>query len=265
MIPIGPIGFEALAEIGAQWLSWAWLSVPVVLLSFVALVVRYRMALVAARRFDRNGNGQWLDGRRSTRGKLTTGPAGAAELGVLLAQFERRKKGSDPSPFTLSGDVVITLDGGAIVRIPGGTPLKIELGADRAASRRLTQAHRADGMQTVQLVAKEGARVWLVAHTESAVDDGPLRTGANVELSNRADVSLHFVKPRADETSFGGAYALTVLSIGTSVLLATTEAGFSVFAIFEAIFGLLAVRSILGSRKTRAALVADSTSAANRP
>jgi len=268
VIPIGPIGLEALAEIGDEWLSWAWLTVPVFLLALAALVLRYRTARAASRRFDTKGNGRWLDGRTSTRGTLSSGPAGAAALDVQLASFRRRTKGSDPSLVELAGDVVLTLDSGTIVRLPARSLVRVELGANPQVARRIvakTESTPDGSMLTVQLVAKERATVWLVAHVVAASGDGPLRTGATAVLTSAEGIALHFVKPRADETSFAGAYTLTVFAIANSVLLAMADGPSYVLPVFEGLFALLAVLSIRGSMKIRASLAGDSTSGGGRP
>ncbi|MBL8682216.1 MAG: hypothetical protein JNK05_23820 [Myxococcales bacterium] len=268
MIPIGPIGLDALAAIGDEALSWAWLTVPVFLLALAALVLRYRMARTAARRFDSKGNGRWLDGRTSTRATLSSGSGGAAELDVLLASFRRRQKGSDPSVVELAGDVVLTLDSGSIVRLPARSLVSVEVGVSPKIARRIvakTESTADGSMLTVQLVAKEGATVWLVAHVESASGDGPLRTGATAVLTSAEGIALHFFKPRADETSFAGAYTLTMFAIANAVLLAMADGPSYVLPAFEGLFALLAVLSIRGSLKNRAALAGDSTSAGDRP
>jgi hypothetical protein len=242
---LDPMGLDALALAANQWLTWAALFVPALVTTVIALVLRYRLARVSMRRYDANGTGPWLDDRACLYGALVVDDS---RHSITLARYRVRKKSSgNVGPVPLARAVQVRLPDGRVVRMAEGTNISLEVALNSKQAKKHTVATEGGGdnpMITVEVRAKEGMPVWLVAHAHLPADEGAMRSAANIELTSPEGIELHFARPEPPETHFLGAYSLLCMSVFVQLWFGFADGWRGALLVGQLAFAALAVVSI---------------------
>jgi hypothetical protein len=253
------MGTSALVEAAQAWLAWAPLFVTVLALALVALALRLRVALAATRRYDANGSGRWLDGRTCTRGTLSIDGSGALRP---LARYTAlaRSAHAETRPVALTTELRLSLHDGRVLRVDPGAFVQFELGTEAKIAHRVTVSSQGRGSEktkTVDVLAKDGAPVWLVAKTHAPVDDGAMRSGAQIELASTDGVELHFARPEPPEARCFAPYVLLCVALFTQAWFGFAEGWTDALLVAQGLFALAAISSVKNTLGFQRALSAQ--------
>lgn len=243
----------ALGGIAQAWVAGLWLIGPALVLATFAFALRFSVAGRALRRFDRRGEGAWLDGRSARHGVLARQghDREAISKWISIGHGYTKKPNARPaSPsVVLERALGVRLDDGATIELPAGTTVRIglmdssRLEVERAGKR---VAGNGDYAHPVRLAA--GAPVWLLAPIEAhRTEAGPMRSMDRLALAPGAAVDLSSEAPVAPECSFSGAYALAWLALVGGAWIATADGWRYPAMALEGLWGALALVSIKNS------------------